>query len=108
MDALAKLYTYDKQFDKTLDIWLRLKRGNVFELIRQHSLYESIQDKVVLLMEFDTAEAVKMLVSNTDKIPIAQVFLLVIKGICVHIYQRLYLNWTPEEICFTTTYTRCS
>ena len=26
MDALAKLYTYDKQYDKTLEIYLRLKR----------------------------------------------------------------------------------
>ena len=73
MDALAKLYTYDRQFDKTLEIWLKLKRGNVFELIRQHNLYDSIHDKVVLLMEFDREKAVDILVSNADKIPIPQV-----------------------------------
>lgn len=74
MDALAKLYTYDKQFDKTLDIWLRLKRGDVFGLIKQHNLYDAVHDKVVLLMEFNIEKAVDMLVTNTDKIPIGQVF----------------------------------
>lgn len=75
MDALAKLYTYDKQYDKTLDIWLRLKRGNVFELIKQHNLYPAVDDKVVLLMEFDREKAVDMLVTNAGKIPIAHVSL---------------------------------
>ena len=76
MDALAKLYTDDKQYDKTLEILLKLKRGNVFELIRQHNLYDAIHDKVVLLMEFDRDKAVEILVSNADKIPIAQVFII--------------------------------
>eukprot|EP01111_Echinosteliopsis_oligospora_P016112 TRINITY_DN6578_c0_g1_i1.p1 TRINITY_DN6578_c0_g1~~TRINITY_DN6578_c0_g1_i1.p1 ORF type:complete len:893 (+),score=224.14 TRINITY_DN6578_c0_g1_i1:30-2708(+) len=73
-DALAKLYTYDKQFDKTLEILLKLKRGRVFELIKKHNLFDAIQDKVLLLMEFDDSEeAVRLLVDNTDKIPIPQV-----------------------------------
>jgi len=73
MDALAKLYSYDKKYDKTLEIYLRLKRGNVFELIRQHSLFDAVQDKVLLLLEFDEQQAVQLLVSNTDRIPITQV-----------------------------------
>jgi vacuolar protein sorting-associated protein 41 len=75
MDALATLYTYDKQYDKTLEILLQLKRGNAFELIRQHNLYDAVHDKVVLLMDFDREKAVEMLVMNADKIPISQVIL---------------------------------
>jgi hypothetical protein len=48
-----RLYAKDKQFDKALHIYLKLKRGNVFELITKHDLFDSIQDKIKLLMQFD-------------------------------------------------------
>eukprot|EP01113_Clastostelium_recurvatum_P018176 TRINITY_DN2143_c0_g1_i1.p1 TRINITY_DN2143_c0_g1~~TRINITY_DN2143_c0_g1_i1.p1 ORF type:complete len:931 (-),score=291.81 TRINITY_DN2143_c0_g1_i1:56-2848(-) len=73
MDALARLYTFDAQYGNALDIYLRLKRGNVFELIRQYQLFDAIQDKVVALMEFNEEEATKLLVSHTDRISIPQV-----------------------------------
>jgi hypothetical protein len=53
METLGELYTYDKQFDKALHIYLKLKRGDVFNLIAKYNLFDSIQDKIVLLMEFD-------------------------------------------------------
>eukprot|EP01133_Synstelium_polycarpum_P008140 gene8140-9554_t len=71
MIAQAQLYTYDNQLDKTLDIFLKLKRGNVFELITQNDkLFDSIQNKVSLLIDYDKHEAIRLLVSNTDRIPI--------------------------------------
>jgi len=73
MDALAKLYTFDKQFDKTLHIYLRLKRGNPFELIEKYNLFDSIRDKVALLMQYDKDKAVQMLINNIDRISIEQV-----------------------------------
>ncbi|PRP83024.1 RING zinc finger-containing protein [Planoprotostelium fungivorum] len=73
LDALAKLYTYAKKYDKTLHILLQLKRPNAFETIEQYDLFDSIRDKVHLLMDYDPKRAVQMLVSHTERVPIAEV-----------------------------------
>eukprot|EP01104_Vermistella_antarctica_P020689 TRINITY_DN896_c0_g1_i3.p1 TRINITY_DN896_c0_g1~~TRINITY_DN896_c0_g1_i3.p1 ORF type:complete len:938 (+),score=181.35 TRINITY_DN896_c0_g1_i3:205-3018(+) len=73
MDALAELYTYDKQFDNTIHIHLRRKKGNVFELIQEHKLYDAVQNKVLPLVLFDEVKGISMLIENHDKIPIAHV-----------------------------------
>ena len=44
-----RLYMYDKQFDKALHIYLQLRHGNVFQLIKDYNLYSSIGDKVLFL-----------------------------------------------------------
>ena len=64
-------YTHDKRYDKALGIYLRLKHKDVFELIHRHNLFDSISDKIVLLMDFDTEAAVKMLLDNIDKCPVS-------------------------------------
>ncbi|KAK9762214.1 Vacuolar protein sorting-associated protein 41, variant 2 [Basidiobolus ranarum] len=53
MDALAELYNSNRQLDKALEYYLRLRRPDVFELIKANNLFSSVQDKVVLLMDFD-------------------------------------------------------
>ena len=42
----------------------------MFDLIHRHNLFDSISDKIVLLMEFDAEAAVKMLLDNKDKVPV--------------------------------------
>eukprot|EP01135_Chromosphaera_perkinsii_P002515 Nk52_evm31s224 gene=Nk52_evmTU31s224 len=73
MESLALLYANDEQFDKTLHIYLRLKRGDVFNLIKKYDLYDSIRDKVKLLLEFDVEEASKLLIENIERIPVSVV-----------------------------------
>lgn len=75
-------YTYDKKYDKALAIFLELRRGDVFELIKKHDLFDAIKDKIVLLMKFDGDEekittdeaaarpSVQMLVQHTERIPV--------------------------------------
>ncbi|CAG8500991.1 4625_t:CDS:10 [Ambispora gerdemannii] len=53
MECLAELYTFNHEPDKALEYSLRLRRPNVFDLIREYNLFSSIEDKIVLLMEFD-------------------------------------------------------
>ncbi|KAG0200623.1 Vacuolar protein sorting-associated protein 41 [Mortierella sp. GBA30] len=53
MESLAELYTRDEQADKALEYFLRLRRPNVFDLIREHNLFSAVRDKAVLLMDFD-------------------------------------------------------
>ncbi|RHZ45377.1 hypothetical protein Glove_680g79 [Diversispora epigaea] len=110
MECLAELYAYNHEPDKALEYNLRLRRPNVFDLIRDYDLFSAVQDKVVLLMDFDQhlisekqkqleneenkeqdsvkkiepigksrpkketeMPAVRLLVENTESIPIAHV-----------------------------------
>uniref|UniRef100_A0A8C4NBS6 Vacuolar protein sorting-associated protein 41 homolog n=1 Tax=Eptatretus burgeri TaxID=7764 RepID=A0A8C4NBS6_EPTBU len=73
LHTLAELYTYDQRYDKALDIYLKLRHPDVFDLIGRHSLFNAIQDKILLLMEFDPQRAAKMLLENEDKVPINKV-----------------------------------
>ncbi|XP_006824071.2 vacuolar protein sorting-associated protein 41 homolog [Saccoglossus kowalevskii] len=73
LKTLGELYTYDKRFDKALAIYLKLGHKDVFTLIHKHNLFDSIQDKIVILMEFDTEQATRMLIDNVDRVPIETV-----------------------------------
>ncbi|XP_020389559.1 vacuolar protein sorting-associated protein 41 homolog isoform X4 [Rhincodon typus] len=73
LTTLAELYTYDQRYDKALEIYLKLRHKDVFQLIHKHNLFSSIKDKIVLLMEFDKEQAVNMLLDNEDKISIVKV-----------------------------------
>ncbi|XP_048755315.1 vacuolar protein sorting-associated protein 41 homolog isoform X2 [Ostrea edulis] len=81
--ALGELYTLEKQYEKSLAIYLkyysiakpkdRLGNTDVFKLIHKYSLFSSISDKIVQLMEFDGDQAAQLLIDNMDKLPIEQV-----------------------------------
>ncbi|KAH7104664.1 vacuolar protein sorting-associated protein 41 [Auriculariales sp. MPI-PUGE-AT-0066] len=53
MECLAELYMFNRQPGKALEYYLRLRRPNVFDLIREHNLFTSVQDQALLLVEFD-------------------------------------------------------
>ena len=72
-NALAELYAFAGQFDKALDIYLRLKRGNPFQLIEKYKLFANIRDKVVLLINFDASRAIDLLLKHTDEISVHSV-----------------------------------
>ncbi|TEB23793.1 vacuolar protein sorting-associated protein 41 [Coprinellus micaceus] len=90
MECLAELYTANRQPGKALPYYLRLRRPNVFELIRDNNLFTDVQDQVLLLVEFDhelmekrkkekkdeskrKSEAIELLVDNIHSIPINRV-----------------------------------
>uniref|UniRef100_A0A669EYU8 Vacuolar protein sorting-associated protein 41 homolog n=1 Tax=Oreochromis niloticus TaxID=8128 RepID=A0A669EYU8_ORENI len=73
LTTLAELYTYDQRYDRALEIYLRLRHKDVYQLIHKHDLFSSIEDKIVLLMDFDKEKAVDMLLDNEDKISIDKV-----------------------------------
>uniref|UniRef100_A0A3B3TDL1 Vacuolar protein sorting-associated protein 41 homolog n=1 Tax=Paramormyrops kingsleyae TaxID=1676925 RepID=A0A3B3TDL1_9TELE len=70
LTTLAELYTYDQRYDKALEIYLKLRHKDVYQLIHKHNLFSSIEDKIVLLMDFDKEKAVDMLLDNEDKISV--------------------------------------
>ncbi|KAJ3568468.1 hypothetical protein NP233_g5698 [Leucocoprinus birnbaumii] len=88
MECLADLYTANRQPGKALPYYLRLRRPNVFELIKEHNLFTDVQDQVLLLVEFDhelmekrkaegkdpgQSDAITLLVNNMHSIPIIRV-----------------------------------
>ena len=70
-----------------MPFYLRLRRPNVFDLIREHNLFTAVRDQVLLLVEFDQeiaekrkkagedidpteSVAIKLLVDNIHSIPV--------------------------------------
>lgn len=90
MECLAELYTMNRQPGKALPYFLRLRRPNVFELIRENNLFTAVQDQALLLVEFDhelierrrtlgvdvdpqQSAAITLLVDHIHSIPIGRV-----------------------------------
>jgi hypothetical protein len=71
MDALAALYTYERDYARTLEIYLRLKRPTVFSFIEEHNLFDSVDVKE--LIAFDPERAVAMFIERTDRVPVDEV-----------------------------------
>lgn len=88
MECLAELYTANRQPGKALPFYLRLRRPNVFDLIREHNLYMDVQDQALLLVDFDhelmekrktegivvyeeKSEAIQLLVDHIHSIPVS-------------------------------------
>lgn len=90
MECLAELYTANRQHGKALTYFLRLRRPNVLDVIREHNLFTDVQDQVLLLVEFDherirkrqeagevvdedKSDAISLLVDNIHSIHIQRV-----------------------------------
>ncbi|XP_067021435.1 vacuolar protein sorting-associated protein 41 homolog isoform X2 [Acropora muricata] len=73
LETLGDLYTRLKRYDKALAIYLKLRHSDVFNLIYEHNLFNSIQDKIIMLMEFNKEETVKMLINNVDNVSVEDV-----------------------------------
>lgn len=84
-------YTANRQPGKALIYFLRLRRPNVFDLIREHNLFTDVQDQVLLLVEFDhelmekrkknglvvdegKSDAITLLVDHIHSIPVSFCF----------------------------------
>ncbi|KAF7354801.1 Vacuolar assembling protein [Mycena sanguinolenta] len=88
MECLAELYIANRQPGKALTYFLRLRRPNVFDLIRDNNLFTDVQDQALLLVEFDhelmekrkqegqppeKSQAIALLVDHIHSIPVGRV-----------------------------------
>lgn len=94
MECLAELYMANRQYGKALPFFIRLRRPNVFDLIRDHNLFTSVQDQALLLVEFDhelfekrkkegeeggdfeRGAAITLLVDHIHSIPVSPMWLI--------------------------------
>lgn len=84
-------FTLNRQPGKALPYFLRLRRPNVFQLIRENNLFTDVQDQALLLVEFDQelrekrrqegedvdtdpVSAITLLVDHIHSIPVEQVY----------------------------------
>ena len=87
----ASRYTANRQPGKALPFFLRLRRPNVFDLIRENNLWTDVQDQALLLVEFDhelmerkeelavyeeRSKAIALLVEHLHSIPVRCFFSL--------------------------------
>ncbi|KAJ8916506.1 hypothetical protein NQ315_000148 [Exocentrus adspersus] len=72
LEALAILYSYEKKYDRSLSMYLKLKHKDVFTLIQKHNLYGVIQDMLIDLMDLDHKKTIELLLEkntiSSDKI----------------------------------------
>ncbi|KAJ9477425.1 Vacuolar protein sorting-associated protein 41 [Pseudozyma hubeiensis] len=86
MECLAEIHIRNRQPGKALQYYLRLRRANVFDLIRENNLFTAVQDQALLLIEFEEdlktrrtvqvskhGAAIDLLVDHTYSIPIGRV-----------------------------------
>lgn len=64
LEALAILYSYEKQYDKALAVYLKLQHKDVFQLIKKHNLYNIIQSMIVELINLDSEKAISLLLER--------------------------------------------
>src|SRR5271154_829945 len=91
---MIKRYIANRQPGKALPYYLRLRRPNVFDLIRENNLFTDVQDQILLLVEFDhelmekrkqegwagtevKSDAITLLVNNIHSIPVSFLYILI-------------------------------
>ncbi|XP_056634578.1 vacuolar protein sorting-associated protein 41 homolog isoform X1 [Diorhabda sublineata] len=64
LEALAILYSYEKKYDKSLSMYLKLKHKDVFTLIQKYNLYNVIHDMLLDLMDLDHMKTIDLLLQK--------------------------------------------
>jgi hypothetical protein len=125
-------YYYNGEYENTLHIYLRLRRGDVFGLIQSKRLvravccyvselcyhplttslyaqHAAVRDRVKLLCEFDLTRAIALLVDSVEQLPIAVVVDQVMNLIALARALTLaHCSSLARAPCCTPTCTRCS
>lgn len=116
MELLADLYVRNHQPGKSLTYYLRLKRPEVFDLIREHNLFLDVRDQARQLIEFEEAmqrdakkdgaeedkqplQAVQLLVDHVHSIPVQRVVSqLEAKSEYLHLYLDALFERDPQLV----------
>jgi hypothetical protein len=127
-------YVANRQPGKALQFFLRLRKPNVFDLIRDNNLFTDVQDQALLLVEFDQelvesqrrqgqaegmdidpsnivpSPAIALLVDHTHSIPVSTFCRFGFHSL-ITFYLRfcaLFNNYKADLGTYSYTYMRCS
>lgn len=73
METLAQLYSFERNYNHAVALYLKLEHKNVFQLVEKFHLFPLVKDKIHDLMRIDTNLAVRLLLDNEDSLPAATV-----------------------------------
>lgn len=73
LETLAQLYTFERNYERALGLYLKLEHRNVFQLVERYRLFPLVQNQIHDLMRIDTNLAVRLLLDNEDSLPAATV-----------------------------------
>ena len=80
MEVLAKLYILQKMHERAMDIYLQLKRPDVFDFMLQNALLRFLSNKIVRLIAVDEERALTMLCDQSDEVQVSQPSLMAFNG----------------------------
>lgn len=66
--ALARLYTFERQFDTAFVLYLKLKDKGIFSFIRQYHYFDAVNNRIAELMEIDENLAIRLLLDHEGEI----------------------------------------
>jgi vacuolar protein sorting-associated protein 41 len=69
LEALAILYSHEREYDKALTMYLKLQHKDVFQLIKKHNLHSAIHPMIVDLIKLDSEKAIAMLLEKNKISP---------------------------------------
>jgi hypothetical protein len=73
LEALSILYIKTGDYTEAVRVYLRLGRSDVFDLVRDLKLFDTVRDQVLLLMKFDLTQAVELYTDNVESVSIDEV-----------------------------------
>uniref|UniRef100_A0A0N5D511 RING-type domain-containing protein n=1 Tax=Thelazia callipaeda TaxID=103827 RepID=A0A0N5D511_THECL len=77
--ALARLYLYERKYDKAILLHIMLNDKDVFKVIQQYQLFHLVKDDLTKLMNIDANLTVQLLIENAESLPTKTILAQLVK-----------------------------
>uniref|UniRef100_A0A0R3RXB1 RING-type domain-containing protein n=1 Tax=Elaeophora elaphi TaxID=1147741 RepID=A0A0R3RXB1_9BILA len=67
--SLARLYLYERKYDKALMLYIMLNDKTVFQVIEKYHLFDLVKNDLTKLMGIDTNLTIRLLIENAGSLP---------------------------------------
>ncbi|OZC05770.1 hypothetical protein X798_07255, partial [Onchocerca flexuosa] len=67
--SLARLYLYERKYDKALMLYIMLNDKTVFQVIEKYHLFDLVKNDLTKLMEIDANLTIRLLIENVGSLP---------------------------------------
>ncbi|KAM3727480.1 Vacuolar protein sorting-associated protein [Dirofilaria immitis] len=67
--SLARLYLYERKYDKALMLYIMLNDKNVFQVIEKYHLFDLVKNDLAKLMDIDANLTIRLLIENVGSLP---------------------------------------
>ncbi|EFO27178.2 hypothetical protein LOAG_01303 [Loa loa] len=67
--SLARLYLYERKYNKALMLYIMLNDKTVFQVIEKYQLFDLVKNDLTKLMDIDTNLTIRLLIENAGSLP---------------------------------------